>query len=445
MSSFPQPAGSSSQTQDLASAPIADVAQSQQSSAPSTQPQQLRADASQAQNASSTGLSGATASDSAEGVARGGSKRSLTGRKRMGSTSSRRSQTAAAASAEKTERPASAGRASQATQPRAKKKSFLSFLNCCSAPDESNDIGMQDAPQAAKQSGKAQSTPSSQPTPPIVAQTSASPEQKLKSDEARLVDEKTAASSHADTPITQTANAPIGKLAEGELANDRPVTAGKDASTSGQETSIAENTSREQAPQQIQSQHLSPLATAAVGGVAAGAATGALAEAVMASNPNITVQTPTPVSPTSQASQASEQEQEQEQDQLISDRTPEQQARDTDIEMTDVGPSLPLTAEEANAIPHDESETARPQTSHVDLPPPPPLEERQAQMAPAVVLPPSGGTSRQPSPVNAQKWLLPAARPEHRGRKCLILDLDETLVHSSFKVRPVRLPFPASR
>jgi len=33
------------------------------------------------------------------------------------------------------------------------------------------------------------------------------------------------------------------------------------------------------------------------------------------------------------------------------------------------------------------------------------------------------------------KALLPAMRPEHKGRKCLVLDLDETLVHSSFKVR----------
>lgn len=33
-----------------------------------------------------------------------------------------------------------------------------------------------------------------------------------------------------------------------------------------------------------------------------------------------------------------------------------------------------------------------------------------------------------------RKWLLRPAAPEHRGKKCLVLDLDETLVHSSFKV-----------
>ncbi|KAL2270934.1 hypothetical protein VTJ83DRAFT_305 [Remersonia thermophila] len=33
-----------------------------------------------------------------------------------------------------------------------------------------------------------------------------------------------------------------------------------------------------------------------------------------------------------------------------------------------------------------------------------------------------------------QRFLLPPQAPEHRGRKCLVLDLDETLVHSSFKI-----------
>lgn len=39
-----------------------------------------------------------------------------------------------------------------------------------------------------------------------------------------------------------------------------------------------------------------------------------------------------------------------------------------------------------------------------------------------------------PSVGEPQKALLGPIRPEHQGRKCLVLDLDETLVHSSFKV-----------
>ena len=36
--------------------------------------------------------------------------------------------------------------------------------------------------------------------------------------------------------------------------------------------------------------------------------------------------------------------------------------------------------------------------------------------------------------------LLPPLSPKHAGRKCLVLDLDETLVHSSFKVRVLFIP-----
>ncbi|BFZ64035.1 hypothetical protein YB2330_005173 [Saitoella coloradoensis] len=39
-----------------------------------------------------------------------------------------------------------------------------------------------------------------------------------------------------------------------------------------------------------------------------------------------------------------------------------------------------------------------------------------------------------PESVEQQQWLLAPLRPEHKGKKCLVLDLDETLVHSSFKL-----------
>lgn len=38
------------------------------------------------------------------------------------------------------------------------------------------------------------------------------------------------------------------------------------------------------------------------------------------------------------------------------------------------------------------------------------------------------------SQLGADKYLLPALEPGHEDRKCVIIDLDETLVHSSFKV-----------
>ncbi|KAF2222607.1 HAD-like domain-containing protein [Elsinoe ampelina] len=90
--------------------------------------------------------------------------------------------------------------------------------------------------------------------------------------------------------------------------------------------------------------------------------------------------------------------------------------------MTDVGPNVPLSS---NDVPTAGDQSDK-DSSRVNIPPPPPLEERQAQVAPQV-------QERLPNPTGA-KWLLPETRPEHRGRKCLILDLDETLVHSSFKI-----------
>ncbi|KAH9892456.1 NIF-domain-containing protein [Cubamyces lactineus] len=49
-----------------------------------------------------------------------------------------------------------------------------------------------------------------------------------------------------------------------------------------------------------------------------------------------------------------------------------------------------------------------------------------------------GGTGIPTGPDGQPKPLLPPIAPEHAGRKCLVLDLDETLVHSS--LRPVNSP-----
>ncbi|KAK7057249.1 FCP1-like proteiny domain-containing protein [Favolaschia claudopus] len=48
----------------------------------------------------------------------------------------------------------------------------------------------------------------------------------------------------------------------------------------------------------------------------------------------------------------------------------------------------------------------------------------------------SGGSGIPIGPDGKPKPLLPPLAPEHAGRKCLVLDLDETLVHSSFKPIP---------
>ncbi|PVG02490.1 NIF-domain-containing protein [Serendipita vermifera] len=48
----------------------------------------------------------------------------------------------------------------------------------------------------------------------------------------------------------------------------------------------------------------------------------------------------------------------------------------------------------------------------------------------------SGGNGIPIGPDGKEAPLLPPLAPSHKGRKCLVLDLDETLVHSSFKLIP---------
>ena len=143
--------------------------------------------------------------------------------------------------------------------------------------------------------------------------------------------------------------------------------------------------------------------------------------------PAVALEPPTPVSS---------------EDQVISDRTPGQKAMDEDIEMTDAPPTLPLAQKDVAMT--DEAPTAPKQadrSSKVDLPPPPPPGDRQVAPPPPPLEQPSsksneaaGGAASTAS--EDRKWLLPPIKQELKGRKCLVLDLDETLVHSSFKVSP---------
>ncbi|KAK2834953.1 hypothetical protein FQN49_006749 [Arthroderma sp. PD_2] len=70
------------------------------------------------------------------------------------------------------------------------------------------------------------------------------------------------------------------------------------------------------------------------------------------------------------------------------------------------------------------------QVAHqTNIPPPPPLDRAY----------PHSNLDKQVPPVPSvqnekQKWLLPPIQDHFNGKKCLVLDLDETLVHSSFKV-----------
>jgi carboxy-terminal domain RNA polymerase II polypeptide A small phosphatase len=95
---------------------------------------------------------------------------------------------------------------------------------------------------------------------------------------------------------------------------------------------------------------------------------------------------------------------------------------DPDTDMTDAPPLVSPPGPQVVDEPVQPADV-QPQ---VALPPPPPLSQRQEQVGTVPPVP--------DAPSEKQTWLLPAAQPPLKGRKCLILDLDETLVHSSFKI-----------
>jgi RNA polymerase II subunit A small phosphatase-like protein len=110
------------------------------------------------------------------------------------------------------------------------------------------------------------------------------------------------------------------------------------------------------------------------------------------------------------------------QQRIIEDQTEEQKQIDNDIEMKDV-PLSTADVHQEGEEPNAEAEAEHPK---VDLPPPPPLAERQI-----AVQHQTADVSEVSEP---QKYLLGPIAPRFQGKKCLVLDLDETLVHSSFKV-----------
>lgn len=95
-----------------------------------------------------------------------------------------------------------------------------------------------------------------------------------------------------------------------------------------------------------------------------------------------------------------------------------------DTPMPDAPPVVEKDTEKKD-LPVDEPAQPADLQPQVQLPPPPPLSQRQEQV---------GTVPAVPEAPEKQNWLLPPAQPPLKGRKCLILDLDETLVHSSFKI-----------
>ncbi|KAL9126336.1 MAG: hypothetical protein Q9217_004602 [Psora testacea] len=102
----------------------------------------------------------------------------------------------------------------------------------------------------------------------------------------------------------------------------------------------------------------------------------------------------------------------------ISDRTPKQESHDSDVSMPDAPPLPIVGGTPSQNAPHESVQ------SQMALPPPPPRNGQDRSIP----------RTANATPNEKQQWLLPPLQPQLKGRKCLVLDLDETLVHSSFKI-----------
>ncbi|KAF2875231.1 HAD-like domain-containing protein [Massariosphaeria phaeospora] len=337
------------------------------------------------QTPTGTGLSGATVADS-ESIGRG-SKRSF-GKRRAGSVaSSKRSQQRAVASEKAQPQPPLPSTENRPASTRSKTKKSGGLFAClpCFAPRESRSAADGETTENAKQAGKVK--------PGRTTQAAPLKKQELNAPESSTADSK--------DPIDEKAGETFGanrreneKPNHGDGTTERP-------SQEGPPTIVTRSSSKRQPPEQP----LPPLPNQS--------------GTLQTGHPQINIQSPTPGTTPVQPRPSVDQEQ------IIHDRTKEQEERDTDIEMSD---SVPISKNEV----HHEGETAAEEAQKdvspkLDLPPPPPLEQRQI----AVHNQASETSVAETSP---QKYLLGPLRPEFKGKKCLVLDLDETLVHSSFKV-----------
>ena len=336
----------------------------------------------QDQSATSTALTGATANE--DGTSIGKNSNNSVGRQQRDTSraSSRRRRRGPTTPGDV----ANAGSAKEDVQTTPKqpqkKNLFLSFLNCCSGPDGKMDTEGPNVPAKRTTRSQTAGAPSSSEKP-----TSSRSDQKTS--EANALDEKMQTNGSAGQP--QSSN-------EKELPKDPRNDTSQQALDSAVGAGIAIPAIAGPS-HDVEEAETSPTAVPVVSQPANNSTTQPVTDSS---------QLPTP--PADQEAPP------------IADRTEKQIKRDSDIDMLDAPP----VEEKLQQTPPVAEEKV---TSGVALPPPPPIVNKEQPVASTEVPPVPG------PPAEGQKWLLPPVQPHLKGRKCLVLDLDETLVHASFKVR----------
>jgi carboxy-terminal domain RNA polymerase II polypeptide A small phosphatase len=346
-------------------------------------------------------LTGATVTDDSASVGRG-SKRSILGRNRKASKSSSRRASREQRNPVLNQEPVTAvAQSDGATGPEKKIAfRFLSFLNCCSSRHVANAMDLDDQPPPTKiKRQAAREKPSNQ----IQTANAANDDGEISNSEGKDTQEEKRTNrvetEKRDPPIPadkKLVNEAVPQLTRKESSREKPTTpAGTAVPADTKDTPAA---TRDQAlppaPSDPPPGAIAPLAS----------------EALQA--PAVTVQAPTPTV-------------NQEELNPTRDWSPGQSKQSSDVDMPDAPPEGQDPVEHENA---ESPVVPKVEAQKTDLPPPPPLERRQSQVITKEVPALPASSSEK------QVWLLPPAQPPLKGRKCLVLDLDETLVHSSFKI-----------
>lgn len=327
-------------------------------------------------------------------TSRRGSKGSVRPKSRSGSTASKLSKKERANPLIAQDQ-AKEGTEDQVAAPIKKKRGGLfALLNCCSAPENANTVGGDQA-VPAKKAKVLQPKPGRQSTPVVKPNASAA--------ESSTAESKTAEEGIGGPEYSELKAAAkptmITRSSKERVNTEKPV-------SQNAFVQPASETKEAPAPTETRDQPLPPLPSS---NVAPSQELDMGQGMPSAQTAGIEVP-PQLIEPEESVA---------EQGTTINDRTPIQEQRDSDIAMVDAPPVIQAVEEQ----PKTTQELAQAQTA---LPPPPPrngLDRTTASSSNAVI------------PNQQQKWLLPPLQPRFQGRKCLVLDLDETLVHSSFKVR----------
>ena len=326
-------------------------------------------------------------------VSRRGSKSSLVPKRRSGSVaSSRRSNKEKASSGLASNHEKVEEQGNPNTRPK-KKGGFLSFLNCCSPPENAKTAELNDQAVPAKKTQVSQQKAGRQPTPAVNANTGAG---------------------NPDTGETkETAEEATGTTGYTEKAANKSTMKTRSSREKVTTEKVGPPAPLIEPPETVESPPPSayrdpPLPPVPSSKTVSSDVKDVKDEQGIPTQAAATVAPPQLIEPEESVSQ---------QGTTINDRTPQQEQRDSDIVMAENPQTVPTLDESPNA-------TRELQQAQINLPPPPPRNGNGV-----------ASSSSATTPNEKQQWLLPPLQPQLKGRKCLVLDLDETLVHSSFKVR----------